>query len=200
MGAERLKEVALKQFALYGYEGASLAMIAEEVGIKKQSIYAHFKSKEDLFLQTFRVAVDREVEYMTEFIQQKESDTLSTILETFIYDYLKRYYENDNASFFMRTSFFPPLELESLIKVGTNEYVSNQENLFTQIFEKFQKDLKPGITPPSASLGFLTLLDGLFVEMLYGEQDRLTRRRNAAWEMLTKILIDKATSEEIVSI
>ena len=100
----------------------------------------------------------------------------------------------------MRTSFFPPLELESLIKVGTNEYVSNQENLFTQIFEKFQKDLKPGITPPSASLGFLTLLDGLFVEMLYGEQDRLTRRRNAAWEMLTKILIDKATSEEIVSI
>ncbi|MBD2807322.1 helix-turn-helix transcriptional regulator, partial [Xenorhabdus sp. ZM] len=45
MTANRIKAVALSHFARYGYEGTSLANIAQEVGIKKPSIYAHFKGK-----------------------------------------------------------------------------------------------------------------------------------------------------------
>lgn len=49
MKSEGIKDAALKYFTLHGYEGASLSLIAEDVGMKKQSIYAHFKGKDDLF-------------------------------------------------------------------------------------------------------------------------------------------------------
>ncbi|MDQ0185252.1 TetR/AcrR family transcriptional regulator [Cytobacillus kochii] len=45
MTYKKLKKVALTHFALHGYEGVSLSLIANEAGIKKPSIYTHFKVK-----------------------------------------------------------------------------------------------------------------------------------------------------------
>lgn len=61
MKSNEIKEAALKYFTIHGYEGASLSLIAEEVGMKKQSIYAHFKGKDDLFLQVLRDAKETEL-------------------------------------------------------------------------------------------------------------------------------------------
>ncbi|WP_434060455.1 TetR/AcrR family transcriptional regulator [Peribacillus frigoritolerans] len=49
MTKDRIKEVACKQLAEKWYDGTPLSSIAQEVGIKTPSIYALFKSKEDLF-------------------------------------------------------------------------------------------------------------------------------------------------------
>lgn len=188
MSFEKLKEVALKQFAIYGYEGASLAMIADEVGIKKQSIYSHYKNKEDLFLQTYQDAVERELNYIDSFFEDRKSDTLESLLETFIQEYLDRYREDENTSFFMRTSFFPPLKLEALVKDGTNKFVSSQEDLFKRIFQAHSSSLRTGVDSVAASLCFLTLMDGLFVEMLYGEEERLQRRTQAARSLFGQMM------------
>ncbi|TXK79848.1 TetR/AcrR family transcriptional regulator [Paenibacillus sp. N3.4] len=51
-----IKDAALQFFAIHGYEGASLSQIAENVGMRKQSLYAHFKGKDDLFLQVLQDA------------------------------------------------------------------------------------------------------------------------------------------------
>lgn len=61
MKSEEIKDAALKYFTMHGYEGASLSLIAEDVGMKKQSIYAHFKGKDDLFLQVLRDAKETEL-------------------------------------------------------------------------------------------------------------------------------------------
>lgn len=39
---------SLKLFAIYGYEATSISMITEAVGIKKASLYFHFKNKQDI--------------------------------------------------------------------------------------------------------------------------------------------------------
>ena len=57
MSANSIKEAAKYYFAKNGYEGTSLAQIAERVGIKKQSIYSHFDGKDDLFLQVMNDAL-----------------------------------------------------------------------------------------------------------------------------------------------
>lgn len=55
MKSDEIKEAALKYFTIHGYEGASLSIIAEEVGMKKQSIYSHFKGKDDLFCKFYEM-------------------------------------------------------------------------------------------------------------------------------------------------
>lgn len=57
--ANRIQLIALSHFAKYGYAGTSLSKVAEEVGIKKPSIYAHYKSKEDLFLSRAAICICR---------------------------------------------------------------------------------------------------------------------------------------------
>lgn len=50
----RILQAASRLFVKYGYEGASLQKIADAVGIKKQSICAHYKNKEILAAKTIR--------------------------------------------------------------------------------------------------------------------------------------------------
>jgi len=46
---EQIKKAAVKTFALYGYEGTKMSIIAEEAGVSQGLFYRYFKSKEDLF-------------------------------------------------------------------------------------------------------------------------------------------------------
>ena len=51
---EQIKDSAFYCFAHYGYEGTTMQDIASAVGLKKQSLYAHFASKEELYLTVMR--------------------------------------------------------------------------------------------------------------------------------------------------
>jgi AcrR family transcriptional regulator len=48
---DRLMEKSKELFWKYGYNGVSVDQIAKEAGISKMTIYKHFSSKEDLFIQ-----------------------------------------------------------------------------------------------------------------------------------------------------
>ncbi len=50
---EKIFNTALDLFSQKGYDSVSLREIAEEVGIKKSSIYSHYKSKESILLDIF---------------------------------------------------------------------------------------------------------------------------------------------------
>ncbi|MGD6792554.1 TetR/AcrR family transcriptional regulator [Metabacillus indicus] len=181
MKSEQLKEIALEQFALHGYKGASLAAISEKAGIKKQSIYSHFKSKEDLFIQTFNESVQNELDFIEEYLMGSESSIRDT-LNQFLSNYLNRYGKNSNMKFFLRTSFFPPVELEESVKEGTERYITGLESLFYQLFEKYGP-FQGKITHEKAAVTYLTILDGLLVELLYGRSERLEKRLEHSLEV-----------------
>jgi len=48
---EAIKQAAFELFAEKGYEATSTQDIADAVGLKKQSLYSHFKSKSDIFME-----------------------------------------------------------------------------------------------------------------------------------------------------
>ena len=50
---EKIFNVALDLFSQKGYDSVSLREIAEEVGIKKSSIYSHYPSKEAILMDIF---------------------------------------------------------------------------------------------------------------------------------------------------
>ena len=50
---EKIFDVSLDLFSKKGYDSVSLREIAEEVGIKKSSIYSHYSSKEAILMDIF---------------------------------------------------------------------------------------------------------------------------------------------------
>ena len=50
---EKIFDVSLDLFSKKGYDSVSLREIAEEVGIKKSSIYSHYSSKEAILMDVF---------------------------------------------------------------------------------------------------------------------------------------------------
>ena len=50
---EKIFNVSLDLFSKKGYDSVSLREIAEEVGIKKSSIYSHYSSKEAILMDIF---------------------------------------------------------------------------------------------------------------------------------------------------
>lgn len=61
---EKIFDVSLDLFSKKGYDSVSLREIAEEVGIKKSSIYSHYSSKEAILMDIF--------EYLTGLLEHDE--------------------------------------------------------------------------------------------------------------------------------
>jgi AcrR family transcriptional regulator len=55
---EKIFDVSLDLFSKKGYDSVSLREIAEEVGIKKSSIYSHYSSKEAILMDIFKYFTD----------------------------------------------------------------------------------------------------------------------------------------------
>lgn len=107
MNAKRmLLETALAHFAEDGYEGASLQKIAEEVGIKKPSIYAHFKGKDDLFLCSLKNALKEEKRRITRFFISRKDQPLDRRLSGLLAFLQEEYNRSSESKFVLRMSFF----------------------------------------------------------------------------------------------
>ena len=60
----RIVEVAIRHFAERGYSAARVEDIAAQLGIAKGSVFQHFKSKDGLFFEAYKKAVQSFPKYM----------------------------------------------------------------------------------------------------------------------------------------
>lgn len=183
MTAARIKEVALKHFAKNGYEGASLADIAAEVGIKKQSIYTHFKGKDELFQDLFDDVLAKELKFVVEYLDRYKHLSIDKLLFGLLIQYKDGYEQDDNTKFFLRVAFFPPSHLYSEIVQQGYNYLDTLETMLIPIFDqaKAAGSIHSDVSSEMATIAFLAVLDGLFVELLFGGEDRSIRRIEASF-------------------
>jgi len=184
MTATRIREIALKHFAQHGYAGASLAQIAEEVGIKKPSLYAHFKGKDDLFLSVFREACKAELDAFVQFLASSEhGDSLHDRLYGILLAAIGRYETDESSKFMLRMTFMPPESLYTQVLEHLYEYLDGIEAQLTPMFadEIASGRTRLSVDANQAAIAFLSLLDGVLVEMLYGGKDRSAKRLQATW-------------------
>jgi len=85
---DRLLQVAQELIEDGGYGAASVAAIAERAGVAAGTLYRHFASKEELFVEVFRAVCDREVRAMRAAADAMPAsashvDRLETVLATF---------------------------------------------------------------------------------------------------------------------
>ncbi|NMO94533.1 TetR/AcrR family transcriptional regulator [Paenibacillus lemnae] len=175
-------QAALAHFARDGYEGASLKNIADDCGIRKPSIYAHYSSKDDLFLQALRSVFQRQEEQILQYFEENRHAPLEERLKGFLNSRQQEYQRDDEARFFLRVSFFPPRTLYEEVMDMVYPFLDAQELRLSSL-------LAAGCPvhgriirrPRQAASAFLTLMDGIHVEILYGGEARSAKRIEQAF-------------------
>ncbi|WP_099223469.1 TetR/AcrR family transcriptional regulator [Listeria costaricensis] len=180
MSKNKLKEAALTLFAEKGYEGTALSEIAKAVGIKTPSIYAHFASKEELFLEIFRDTIQTELKSFHE-ASEEEHESSVALLKAIFYKATDFEREPEAKKFFQRAVYYPPKALESRMMEETKNYEELSFDLLggilsEQLTDKGSRDRWLHV--------FYAFLDGLSVEHTIYTPDEFEKRRHSAWETL----------------
>ncbi|WP_159462202.1 TetR/AcrR family transcriptional regulator [Halobacillus sp. Marseille-P3879] len=170
---------ALHLFIEKGYNGTSLTDIGEDVGIKKQSIYAHFKNKDDLFLQVMEKIIKEEITFLRGFFEQEKNESIDHILYHFIVDLKSRYKSGGrNIKFLLQMMFLPPRHLEEHVITKSFTYYNQLHTAIEEIFKVHQGSL--GVDPEDGAVSFLNFIDGLLVELIYNHEN-FEKRFTVAW-------------------
>ena len=83
---ERIVRAAREQVAERGYASASVQAVARRAGVATGSVYRHFPSKAELFVEVFRRASQRELDVVTEIASDPalpSSERVAAAAETF---------------------------------------------------------------------------------------------------------------------
>lgn len=185
MTAIRLKQAALTLFAESGYDGVSLSEIAKSVGIKTPSIYAHFESKEQLFLELVADAVQEEHEkFMLLFKQMADRPPIERYYAIF------RFYTDldelsKGQSFLRRTMLMPPRNVEERLR---RTFAVYEDGVTAPMTGLLRECAGPGSFDDAQVERLLALfyaaIDGLLVEHKLYDTEHYRRRQALIWEWL----------------
>ncbi|MBE3647648.1 TetR/AcrR family transcriptional regulator [Paenibacillus polymyxa] len=182
MTLQKIKTASLKQFARKGYDAASLQLIADEVGIKKQSIYAHFKSKDDLFLDIFADAVDQEILELDRYFQAQAEQSLEAVLRGLIIEFKERYESAMNLRLILYVGFLIPSALENQVQALVTRYVQHKTSL---VYERLAAETSVKLRVPvqSATIAYMNLIEGMLVELVYNGTAGFDPRLESSWDI-----------------
>ncbi|PZF87000.1 TetR/AcrR family transcriptional regulator [Listeria ivanovii] len=194
MRKKEIKQAALKLFASNGFEGTSLADIAGVVGLKKQSIYSHFKDKDDLFLSIMKDAKSTEIDYYRAHLQDSDLSRPDLVLASLLFG-VKNLYDTDAAfQFWLRYGFYPPKHLYDIVQAEISDNVSQMEQDFTALFSNWiAQKLIPEQDVETMKEAYMGILDAVIVEIVYvNEPQRSERKITALWQIFWRGITLKA--------
>ena len=186
---DRIKHAAYILFAENGYAGTSMREIANKIGIKAASIYSHYKSKEDLFIDLFKDCIseyDKGVSLNDDHIDIPLEEKMLELLRVQVL-FLE---ENPHLlKFLARNIFFPPVELKDKLQsiIEDNLNITNMKNYY-EIYDVLKKDkkIKNEITIDRFISTFDMCIIRYFIGKIglnyYKEQETIESLFNSYWE------------------
>ena len=180
---ERIKKVALPLFAHKGYEGTTMNEIAELVGVRKASLYAHYKGKEELF---FAIYEDLQQEYtnltqqiMSECESCPAEDKLRQMFEKYVGYYARK---PDIQAFWIQALFFTPSDVYSRFFAQVKEYQTSVEKW---IEEAIAEGMRSGIIsngdPAKMLFAYLTFREGLLNGIIFQPEMNSEENIRSMW-------------------
>jgi AcrR family transcriptional regulator len=119
------------------YNSVALSEIAERSGIKKSSIYAHFASKEDLFIEVFDREINRLHEHLHKILNDNKDKDIEIILQQLLIKGVE--YVRENApvgGFWAYLLFVTTHDLPHQIIIRINDLKSYLKNLLLELIMK----------------------------------------------------------------
>lgn len=167
---------ALRRFAEQGFTATRLSHIAADTGIKPPSIYAHFKSKEELFLSLLPPSVEHELHLTRQALSPAHRD--KTALYEFLRDIGERFASTHHLRFLIQVSYLPPANLLPAINGIIDPFSRRQRRVVSECFA----DMPAGrLSPDILTTAYLGLVDSLQAAILYMGKDDFECRLEALW-------------------
>lgn len=186
MTAARLQDAALIRFAKQGFDATSLEEIATDVGIKKPSIYAHFRSKDDLYLSLIPLMISAELDYARSSFDGTKPVRKQIL--AYLQSIQSRYEESARVQFWMRALYTPPGHLYEQVMAPMHVFMDELEVVLKVAIQR--SDLVPNTHKLSTDTLVKTcmgMIDSLQVELTYGGPEKFKRRLKALWAVFEAV-------------
>ncbi|MED4599504.1 TetR/AcrR family transcriptional regulator [Paenibacillus validus] len=188
MTAGKIREAALQLFARSGYDGVPLSEIAAAVGIRTPSIYAHYKSKDDLFIAVFEDCLQEHTRRMKQLIGDLQDRGVEEKLRTLFQDASRSYLLGQEQVTFLKVALlFPPAPLQDKLR---EQFALSERLLDEALGNIFEEGMRSGLLrrEPVDDLiaSFYCLLDGMFLQQYYYRRDDWQQRIDAVWSIFWK--------------
>ncbi|NWN47889.1 helix-turn-helix transcriptional regulator [Pseudomonas sp. MAFF 301514] len=174
LSAHNICAVAVEHFADHGYDASSLNEIAGRAGMRKASLYAHFVSKAALFQKVFEIALAHEHQYITQCFKEEAGHT-GVPGRLHLERLSGRYEGSAHLRFLLRTAYFPPADIRSVITAGFEGYLARIRQAFQSAAQDRYKTVQPG-TLEVFSDAYLGIVDSLHVELIYSTPQGYVKR------------------------
>lgn len=182
---EKILLEGMKLFASLGYNGTSMTKIADQVGLQKSSLYAHYNSKEAIFIDvTTKIAAD----YIN-FVKatfENDGKTTEEKLHLSFQAHVKDMAVHDSSiEFYNRFSSYPPKGVEDRILKLLRESEEQARAAFKKEIRKAQEAgaITSEVSPEEAAHAFYGLLDGLSYETSYYGMDIIECHGESMWKV-----------------
>ncbi|MGG0482896.1 TetR/AcrR family transcriptional regulator [Priestia aryabhattai] len=179
---EKIRAAAMELFGEKGYTETSLADISSKVGIKKPSLYAHFKNKDDLFLLTVHDLMNLFLTKLSVIYEQHKTKSAKEQLHCFVVDFCTMIEKDSFGQMYRRLILFPPEHLQSEVKAIflRSERLSDQilHAIFTQGMAEGEIIERPIDLYINS---FYCLTDALFIQRFYYEPEYYDQKIHDAW-------------------
>jgi len=166
--SQKIQQVALSLFAEKGYDATALSEIANKIGIKKPSIYAHYPGKMELFLEIVKNVQNDYRACWFDALKTSANQPADKRLEAIFFTVSTHYINNkDNLSFLVRLWLFPPAECA---KNALDSMHSLNEELLEEIAIIFRQGITDKIfhpeSPEEMAHAYFCLLDGYLARVI----------------------------------
>lgn len=186
--AEKIKQAALTMFTESGYEGAALSEIAKAVGIKTPSIYAHYKSKEQLFVQLIQEVIAEELKQYVELLREMEQEPIKQQVYRLFAFFTDLNHITTGQAFLKRTILVPPRHLRDQLR---QDFMRHENELSEGIAAVLHKGAAEGLFNPEEEerliAVFYVCVDGLLVENQLYEEELFEKRKQMVWQSLWQL-------------
>lgn len=163
-----------------------MAMIAESVGIKKPSLYAHYDSKEDIFKAVMKQEFIEYTAIVAKILTNKEKS-----VKELLYELLLRFslFDDESSSeFYYRYSRYQPADLEETItqKFQENEHI--MEELFDEILNRGKKEgeIDSNLSNQQIYDTYFLLVDGLSTTPVMHKEEYKQEGVEHIWEVFER--------------
>lgn len=186
--SEKIKQAALTMFTESGYEGAALSEIAKAVGIKTPSIYAHYKSKEQLFVQLIQEVIAEERKQYMELLAEMEQEPVKQQVYRLFSFFTDLKHMSTGQAFLKRTILVPPRHLRDQLRQDFLHYENELTvGIVKVLHQGAQEGLFKGAEEERLIAAFYVCVDGMLVENQLYAEELFEKRKKLVWQSLWQL-------------